>query len=336
MSAERTAHYAALADDIQAFRHYIQAERGLAGEHPARLRPRPRPLLALGRRRRLGDYLAPTPSRPEPLPRAPARRGTGAAQRRPPPRRPEDVLPLPAPGRAHRPTAPSICSVRRPCGNASRRCSARKASNKLLDAPQPLDRFYLRDRAMLETLYATGSRASEVVGLKMADLYLDSAFCKCFGKGSKQRIVPLGRSAIDALRRYLEEQRPQLVQAAPDAPWVFVSRGGKRLTREMLWVLVKKYAQRAGLNDQGESAHAAAQLRHAPAGRRRRPAHRAGTARPRQHPHHADLHARRSRPAQGDSSQVSSARNMSDGCYSSPLLFTPASRSGLLLDRPVC
>ena len=83
---------------------------------------------------------------------------------------------------------------------------------KLLEAPQPLDRFFLRDRAILETMYATGGRASEVVGLKLADVYLDSGFCKCFGKGSKQRIVPLGRMAVNALRAYLER-----AAAAPDA-----------------------------------------------------------------------------------------------------------------------
>src|SRR5439155_9849880 len=80
---------------------------------------------------------------------------------------------------------------------------------KLLAAPQPTDRYYLRNRALLETLYATGSRASEVVGLKMTDLYLDSAFCKCLGKGSKQRVVPLGRPAREALRDYLGELRPR-------------------------------------------------------------------------------------------------------------------------------
>jgi integrase/recombinase XerD len=119
---------------------------------------------------------------------------------------------------------------------------------KLLAAPQPTDRYYLRNRALLETLYATGSRASEVVGLKMTDLYLDSAFCKCLGKGSKQRVVPLGRPALEALRAYLGELRPRLVRGMADVPWVFVSRGGRALTREMLWVLVKKYVQRAGLN----------------------------------------------------------------------------------------
>src|SRR5207237_7585888 len=96
---------------------------------------------------------------------------------------------------------------------------------KLLAAPEPIDRFFLRDRALLETLYATGSRASEVVGLKLRDLYLDAAFCKCFGKGSKQRLVPLGRPAVNALRAYLDGLRPRLVAAAPEAPWVFVSRG---------------------------------------------------------------------------------------------------------------
>ncbi|MFL5245201.1 MAG: site-specific tyrosine recombinase XerD [Gemmataceae bacterium] len=119
---------------------------------------------------------------------------------------------------------------------------------KLLAAPILLDRFYLRDKALLETLYATGSRASEVVGLRLEDLHLDSAFCKCLGKGSKQRIVPLGKAAREALRNYLSEQRSKLVRAVPDSPWVFVSRGGRPLTRVMLWILVKKYVRRAGLN----------------------------------------------------------------------------------------
>ena len=84
---------------------------------------------------------------------------------------------------------------------------------KLLMAPAAGERFYLRDRALLETLYATGSRASEVVGLQLADLFLDSGFCKCLGKGSKQRIVPLGKPAITAIKAYLELQRPQLVRS---------------------------------------------------------------------------------------------------------------------------
>jgi integrase/recombinase XerD len=117
---------------------------------------------------------------------------------------------------------------------------------KLLAAPLPADRFYLRDRALLETLYATGCRASEVVNLRVGELYLDAMFCKAFGKGNKQRIVPLGSKAVAALRAYLGEGRPTLSAAAP-AEYVFLSRAGKKLDREMLWVIVKKYVQRAGL-----------------------------------------------------------------------------------------
>jgi integrase/recombinase XerD len=119
---------------------------------------------------------------------------------------------------------------------------------KLLAAPLPQERFYLRDRAILETLYATGSRASEVVGLKLGDLHIESGFCKCHGKGGKQRVVPLGDAAQKALRAYLQDQRVDLTRTSPEQPHVFVSRGGKALTREMLWVLVKKYVRRAGLN----------------------------------------------------------------------------------------
>jgi len=122
------------------------------------------------------------------------------------------------------------------------------AVEALINAPQPGDRFFLRDRAMLETLYATGCRASEVVNLKLVDVYLDAAFCKCFGKGSKQRVVPLGRPAIAALRAYIggnveDGTRP----TEGNAEVVFLSKTGRRLTRIHLWALVKKYCKRAGL-----------------------------------------------------------------------------------------
>ena len=119
------------------------------------------------------------------------------------------------------------------------------AVDELLQSPQPGDRFYLRDKAILETLYATGCRASEVVSLKLADLYLDSAFCKCLGKGSKQRVVPLGRPAIAALRAYLAGPSDVLIR---DRANVFVSKSGRPLSRIFLWALVKKYCQRAGLS----------------------------------------------------------------------------------------
>ncbi|MFO0938552.1 MAG: site-specific tyrosine recombinase [Gemmataceae bacterium] len=110
----------------------------------------------------------------------------------------------------------------------------------LLNAPLPGDRFFLRDRALLEVMYATGCRASEVVGLKVQDVYLDAAFLKCHGKGNKQRVVPLGKPAVESLRAYL--------QGDTQSERVFSSRSGKPLSRIMLWKIIKKYCRRAGLS----------------------------------------------------------------------------------------
>jgi len=130
------------------------------------------------------------------------------------------------------------------------------AVEDLLNSPQPGDRFHLRDRALLETLYATGCRASEVVGLKTDDVYLDSAFCRCTGKGNKQRVVPLGRPAVEALRDYLAVKLE--AKGANHGTYVFSSKSGRQLTRIHLWSLVKKYCKRAGL-PQSVSPHT---LRH--------------------------------------------------------------------------
>ncbi len=100
---------------------------------------------------------------------------------------------------------------------------------------------------MLETLYATGCRATEVVTLKMIDLHLDSGFCKCQGKGSKQRMVPLNRHAVAALRSYLGGSPDGGARPADGPHVVFVSKSGRPLTRIHLWSLVKKYCKRAGL-----------------------------------------------------------------------------------------
>lgn len=119
--------------------------------------------------------------------------------------------------------------------------------DKLLASPVPTDRFFLRDRAILETMYATGCRASEVVNLKVADVYLDAKFCKCIGKGAKHRLVPLGSKAVEALRVYLGETRTGSIMGAP-SEYVFLSRAGKKLDREILWAIIKKYVKRAGLH----------------------------------------------------------------------------------------
>ncbi len=119
---------------------------------------------------------------------------------------------------------------------------------KFLEAPRPYDSFCRRDRALLELLYATGCRASELSHLRLEDVHLAEGFCMCHGKGNKQRLTPLGRAAKVALQDYLEHERPQLAAAAPTSPpWLLLSRRGRRLRREAIWELVKKYAVRAGV-----------------------------------------------------------------------------------------
>jgi integrase/recombinase XerD len=246
MPSERLSQFTALTDDIQAFRNYIHAERGLADNT----------LLAYGRDLdRFSQWVAGggltsylSPSLRELSYYLEFLRAEGLA----PPSVARHLVALKMFYRflrlEERTSESTVELLSSPIlWERIPHVLSPESVTKLLDAPRAEDRFFSRDRALLETLYATGCRVSEVVNLKMEDLYLDSAFCKCIGKGSKQRIVPLGRIAVNALRAYLEGQRPRLTRTAPDAPWVFVSRGGKGLTREMLWVLVKKYARRAGL-----------------------------------------------------------------------------------------
>jgi integrase/recombinase XerD len=119
--------------------------------------------------------------------------------------------------------------------------------DRLLAAPIRSDPCWRRDRALLELLYATGCRASELSNLGLRDLHLDEGFCICRGKGDKERMVPLGVRAIQAVRTYLEHERPQLAGrtlAAPD--WVLLSYRGRRLRRERIWELLKRYAARVG------------------------------------------------------------------------------------------
>jgi integrase/recombinase XerD len=120
--------------------------------------------------------------------------------------------------------------------------------DRFLAAPCPQDPLALRDRALLELLYATGCRASEVSYLRVSDVHLSERYCRCQGKGNKQRLVPLNRPAVDAVQRYLDELRPQLTEAAGRrAEWLLLSRRGRRLRREAIWALVKKYARRASV-----------------------------------------------------------------------------------------
>jgi integrase/recombinase XerD len=122
-----------------------------------------------------------------------------------------------------------------------------QAIDKLFSAPRPIEPWFRRDRALLELLYATGCRASEICHLKLADVHLEESYCRCHGKGDKPRLVPLNHRAVQAVREYLEHERPLLAARVPaPSPWLLLSRRGQRLRRERLWELVKKYARRIG------------------------------------------------------------------------------------------
>lgn len=119
----------------------------------------------------------------------------------------------------------------------------------LLAAPGEGDRYPLRDRAVLTTLYATGCRASEVSNLRLSDLKLSESFCRCVGKGNKERIVNLNPVAAAALQAYLLEERPKFVKAR-SVDSLFVTRVGRPLSRIMIWHLVKRYAARIGCSQE--------------------------------------------------------------------------------------
>jgi len=119
--------------------------------------------------------------------------------------------------------------------------------DRLLEAPNKFDACWRRDRALLELLYATGCRASELSGLKLNDLHLGDGFCMCRGKGDRQRLVPLGVRAAEAVRAYLELERPELaVKRASPSDRVLLSYRGRQLRRERIWELLKRYVQRIG------------------------------------------------------------------------------------------
>lgn len=116
----------------------------------------------------------------------------------------------------------------------------------LLNQPDEKDIRGIRDKAMLELLYATGLRVSELVTLKIKDLNLEDGFLLCMGKGGKERIVPIGDSATRAIRRYLDEARPLLLKHPNNL--LFLTRRGSAFTRQGFWKLLKSYVKKAGLD----------------------------------------------------------------------------------------
>jgi integrase/recombinase XerD len=119
---------------------------------------------------------------------------------------------------------------------------------RLLQQPDANTPFGLRDRAMLEVLYSTGLRVSELTGLKVADMDTKVGCVRCIGKGDKERVVPVGKKALAIVERYLREGRPEIVKnARTSSAFLFVNRRGGKISRVGVWKILSNYGKRAGL-----------------------------------------------------------------------------------------
>jgi integrase/recombinase XerD len=118
--------------------------------------------------------------------------------------------------------------------------------DRLLARPDPSTPGGKRDRAMLELLYATGLRVSELIGLKVLSVNLESGYVRTVGKGAKERLVPMGGKAIEAVKDYLSDGRPQMLRGA-NLPYLFLNFRGRPLTRQGFWKIIKAYGNAAGI-----------------------------------------------------------------------------------------
>ncbi len=118
--------------------------------------------------------------------------------------------------------------------------------DRLIEQPDVSSPLGIRDRALIELLYATGMRVSELVSVRPADLNLPGGYLICLGKGSKERLVPMGAAAVDWIRRYVRDGRPRLIRGQT-CEWLFLNARGTQLGRVGFWKILKKYALQAGL-----------------------------------------------------------------------------------------
>ncbi|OVE75366.1 site-specific tyrosine recombinase XerD [bacterium E08(2017)] len=122
-----------------------------------------------------------------------------------------------------------------------------KEVDRLLSVPSGDDRIAIRDKAMLELLYATGMRVSEIADLILGDLHFDSGYLRCTGKGTKVRVVPFGEQSAEVLKKYIDQARPLFCREGQPANNVFLTYRGKPFTRKGIWKLIKTYARKAGI-----------------------------------------------------------------------------------------
>ncbi len=116
----------------------------------------------------------------------------------------------------------------------------------LLQQPDITTTAGLRDKAMIELLYSTGLRVSELCGLKTPDLQMEVGCLRCIGKGNKERLVPVGRQALEAVQEYIEKSRPEILRGKT-SPYLFVGRTGRAINRIMFWKILGDYGRKAGL-----------------------------------------------------------------------------------------
>ena len=280
--------------------HHVSARRPASvAQHGRELRSRPRRAGRV-RRRAQADR---------------SRRSAGATSRRSS-RQPDDAGPVAALGRPRRRLRARVLPVPgaraearrepggRPAGAArlARAAEVPRSSTRSIDcwrSPMRRHRAGCATRRLLEVLYASGMRVSELVAVKPGDLNLDEGYLTCIGKGDKQRMVPMGRSAADWFRRYMHEGGRRLLRKR-SSPWLFVNaRDGGPLSRVGFWKVLKAYGVRGGHHARDQPARAAAFVRDAPARARRRPARDSDHARTRRSVDHADLHARAGSEAAG-------------------------------------
>ncbi|MDF9760692.1 integrase/recombinase XerD [Peribacillus simplex] len=115
----------------------------------------------------------------------------------------------------------------------------------LLEAPKILDEFGLRDKAMLELMYATGMRVSELISMDVGDVHGSMGFVRCVGKGKKERIIPIGQTALSAIEHYMEGARGRLASTKHRTDSLFLNHHGNRLTRQGFWKILKKLVKSA-------------------------------------------------------------------------------------------
>jgi integrase/recombinase XerD len=118
---------------------------------------------------------------------------------------------------------------------------------KILDCPDTSTKLGLRDKALIETFYACGLRVSELINLKVADMFLNEEVIRVFGKGSKERLVPIGSSAIKWIEEYLVKSRPLLLKKTKSENFLFLNNRGTKLSRMGIWKIVNKNAEAAGI-----------------------------------------------------------------------------------------